>query len=130
MYVQSFLQSFSTLPSTNSTNNLVKIHTSELTFFCEFLVPPELLAKFQRSRMICEAPPLSMSVRPSVRPPQKRYSFVISASISIGQETFCPPCAGFSPTRPHWAELVIESPCPCVCLCVCAIMISIVLLNY
>ena len=27
----------------------------------------------------------------------------------------------FSPTRPHWAELVIESPCPSVCLCVCAI---------
>ena len=25
----------------------------------------------------------------------------------------------FSPTRPHWAELVIEFPCPCVCLCVC-----------
>ena len=23
----------------------------------------------------------------------------------------------FSPTRPLWAELVIESPCPCVCLC-------------
>ena len=23
----------------------------------------------------------------------------------------------FSPTRPHWAELVIESPCPSVCLC-------------
>ena len=27
----------------------------------------------------------------------------------------------FSPTRPHWAELVIESPCPSVCLSVCAI---------
>ena len=31
----------------------------------------------------------------------------------------------FSPTRPHWAELVIESPCPYVCMyvcvCVCAI---------
>ena len=27
----------------------------------------------------------------------------------------------FSPTRPHWAELVIESPCMCVCLFVCAI---------
>ena len=27
----------------------------------------------------------------------------------------------FSPTRPHWAKLVIESPCPCVCLSVCAI---------
>ena len=25
----------------------------------------------------------------------------------------------FSPTRPHLAELVIESPCPSVCLCVC-----------
>ena len=25
----------------------------------------------------------------------------------------------FSPTRPHWAELVIESPCPFVCLSVC-----------
>ena len=25
----------------------------------------------------------------------------------------------FSPTRPHWAELVIESPCPFVVLCVC-----------
>ena len=25
----------------------------------------------------------------------------------------------FSPTRPHWAELVIESPCPSVCVCVC-----------
>ena len=25
----------------------------------------------------------------------------------------------FSPTRPHWAELVSKSPCPCVCLCVC-----------
>ena len=24
-----------------------------------------------------------------------------------------------SPTRPLWAELVIESPCPFVCLCVC-----------
>ena len=23
----------------------------------------------------------------------------------------------FSPTRPHWAELVIESPCPSVCMC-------------
>ena len=23
----------------------------------------------------------------------------------------------FSPTWPHWAELVIESPCPSVCLC-------------
>ena len=27
----------------------------------------------------------------------------------------------FSPTQPHWAELVIESPCPFVCLSVCAI---------
>ena len=25
----------------------------------------------------------------------------------------------FSPTKPHWAELVIESPRPCVCVCVC-----------
>ena len=25
----------------------------------------------------------------------------------------------FSPTRPHWAELVIESPCPSVCGSVC-----------
>ena len=25
----------------------------------------------------------------------------------------------FSPTRPHWAELVIESPCPSVCLWFC-----------
>ena len=25
----------------------------------------------------------------------------------------------FSPTRPHWAELVSKSPCPCVCLSVC-----------
>ena len=25
----------------------------------------------------------------------------------------------FSPTQPHWAELVIESPCPCVCGSVC-----------
>ena len=25
----------------------------------------------------------------------------------------------FSPTRPHWAELVIESPCPSVGVCVC-----------
>ena len=25
----------------------------------------------------------------------------------------------FSPTRPHWAELVIESPCPSVCVSVC-----------
>ena len=27
--------------------------------------------------------------------------------------------ARFSPTRPHWAELVIESPCPSVEMCVC-----------
>ena len=25
----------------------------------------------------------------------------------------------FSPTRPLWAELVLESPCPSVCLCAC-----------
>ena len=25
----------------------------------------------------------------------------------------------FSPTRPHWAELVSKSPCPCVCMSVC-----------
>ena len=31
------------------------------------------------------------------------------------------PLFFFSPTRPHWPELVIESSCPCVCLCVCAI---------
>ena len=35
---------------------------------------------------------------------------------------------GFSPTRPHWAELVLESPCPwrclSVCLSVCAIECS------
>ena len=27
--------------------------------------------------------------------------------------------ANFSPTRPHWAELVSKSPCPSVCLSVC-----------
>ena len=26
----------------------------------------------------------------------------------------------FSPTRPHWAELVIESSCPWLCVSVCA----------
>ena len=25
----------------------------------------------------------------------------------------------YSPTWPHWAELVSKSPCPCVCLSVC-----------
>ena len=32
---------------------------------------------------------------------------------------------GFSPTRPHWAELVIESPCPSVCLSVCACVCAV-----
>ena len=31
----------------------------------------------------------------------------------------------FSPTRPHWAELVIESPCPSVCLFVCVSVCAI-----
>ena len=32
----------------------------------------------------------------------------------------------FSPTRPHWAELVYESPCPCVCVSVCVSVCAIV----
>ena len=40
-------------------------------------------------------------------------------TIRIGQEIQCLSYAGFSPTRPHWAGLVIESPCPSVCLFVC-----------
>ena len=30
----------------------------------------------------------------------------------------------FSPTWPHWAELVIELPCACVCLCLCVCAIE------
>ena len=30
-----------------------------------------------------------------------------------------------SPTRPHWAELVIESPCPYVCAIKCSFFLGI-----
>ena len=39
----------------------------------------------------------------------------------LDSTTQFPTIALFSPTRPHWAELVIESPCPDVCLSVFAI---------
>ena len=44
----------------------------------------------------------------------------VRASSNLGK--FLTPChlfRAFSPTRPHWAELVIESPCPSVDMCVC-----------
>ena len=37
--------------------------------------------------------------------PLSRFSVKLTMSVSL-----------FSPTRPHWAELVIESACPSVCL--------------
>ena len=39
----------------------------------------------------------------------------IGPTIRIGRESWCLPYAGFSPTRPHWAELVSKSTCPSVC---------------
>ena len=37
---------------------------------------------------------------------------------SVIDESYPVQFFNFSPTRPHWAELVIESPCPSVCVSV------------
>ena len=54
----------------------------------------------------------------------------ISGSLAFSEKFSAKKCTlprsnHFSPTRPHWAELVIESPCPCVWMCVCAIRCSV-----
>ena len=77
LYVQSLLlnlraSQFFIFFCTKIAINWSKITPKSWNFFCEFLVPPEPPAKFQRSSMICQPPPsLSTSVCPSVRPPQK-----------------------------------------------------------
>ena len=49
-----------------------------------------------------------------------KKQYTLSMNISSVQQQFGTRFGlQFSPTRPLWAELVIESPCPCVCLSVC-----------
>ena len=40
--------------------------------------------------------------------------FILYKDNTLPFLVFCWIHRAFSPTRPHWAELVIESPCPCV----------------
>ena len=67
-YIQSFLPNFSApaffvcFLSTKIAINWSKFTPKSCLFFCEFLVPPELPAKFQRSSMTCEPPPPSVGL--------------------------------------------------------------------